>query len=769
MTINGYDSIENSAFQYNSTSPVGTLEVDITGTGTISGSVFAGRTLGNVTIRGGSLGFYEETYQGNVYAYPTFCDAYWGPDKTLTLEGVEVPGESFKWSNAPDHFVARDCSIGMDVSADASYMPFTVALEDCTVEAGAFHCYNGSDLQSVSITGGSVGSMAFSDSTFLKTLKLENVTSIDKFAFMNSGLEEVTLHGDGLTVGNAAFSYSENLRTVVVDGNISVEQRAFVGCPVETLEFRNCTKIDGAFGESVQDTTKVILPDTLESISKSAFTNCKNFTGTLDLTGVKSIGAHAFTGCTNLTEILVDDDAQLAYSDIYPQTIENWEERVRAILEGKFLLEAADTIEAIAADGWTSAKTGKENGTNYGDTQLTKEAKWADEEETIADVQIKAYYTAQKQMDFVFVLDCTNSMSVVGSPLEDQYAKFYDMQSKLQDVTTELLSSGDAYDCRVAFTGYGQKAGSQQFTSGTFFGKEQLAEATAFISGIPNYKSLTNISLGLDEALKLVQANKAEGRSTAVILISDGTPNKNGSFTGFEDGYYGYQEAQAIREEGAEIYGVLHAMSGGTVDERAQEVMNTICGDSGKCFVSYDTEGFGQAVNDAIVAVYGEYVLTDVVDPAFTLDPETIQASAGEVTVSQDENGNTVLTWKISGMPFTLHTLTFQETLKMVDGSYPYGLFDTNEGDAVLTESEDPVNAVPTPQLPREETEEIPDESTPSTPPSSGTEEIPDESTPSAPPTGEGASPLWMLAGTAFLTLLAGTAAVCRRKKSCQE
>lgn len=63
-------------------------------------------------------------------------------------------------------------------------------------------------------------------------------------------------------------------------------------------------------------------------------------------------------------------------------------------------------------------------------------------------MQIKAYYTAEKQMDFVFVMDCTDSMSVVGSPEEDQYAKFYDMQSKLLDVTTELLSAGSAYDCR---------------------------------------------------------------------------------------------------------------------------------------------------------------------------------------------------------------------------------------------------------------------------------------------------------------------------------
>ena len=173
------------------------------------------------------------------------------------------------------------------------------------------------------------------------------------------------------------------------------------------------------------------------------------------------------------------------------------------------------------------------------------------------------------------------------------------------------------------------------------------------------------------------------------------------------------------------------------------------------------------------MAVYGEYVLTDVVDPAFDLNEDSILASAGDVAISQDENGNTVLTWTISGMPFTVHTLSFQENLKQVDGEYPYGLFDTNEGDATLELFGDPVNTVPTPQLPRE-TEEIPDESTPLNPPTSdpgdgsGPEEIPDESTPLAPPTGEGTSPVWILAGAALLALFGSAATLCKKKESCK-
>jgi hypothetical protein len=774
VVINGYDSIGEWAFQLGTGSQKAPLEVSITGDGTIGGGVFAGRELGDVTITGGKTESFFEEYKGDIYETSTFYDVFWDPDATLTLNGVTLSDGCFSQGNAPASFVATDCVVGNDAFANAYSAPQNVTLVNCEVGSGAFSCYNDTySLQSVSITGGSVGKSAFSDCNGLTELTLQDVESIDGYAFYNTGITSLHIQGEGTQIGNAAFCYNDNLKSVILDGNMTVEQRAFVGCPMETLEFRNCTKIDGSFGESVQDTTTIILPDTIESISSSAFTNCKCLQGTLDLTGVKTIGYNAFTGCTNITELIVDDDAQLAYSDIFPDTVANWEQRVEAILSGKFLLDAANAITQIASDGWTSAKTGENNGLNYGDTQLVKEAKWDDMDETIADVQIKAYYTAEKQMDFVFVLDCTNSMSAVGNPSQDQYAKFYDMQSKLLDVTSELLSAGDAYDCKVAFTGYGAKAGSQQFTSGKFFGKDELAEAEDFIYNVPNYRSLTNISLGLKEALTLVQSNKEAGRATTVILISDGTPNKNGSFTGLEDGYYGYDEAQAIRSEGAEIYGVLHAMTGGNVDDRAREVMATICGGDSNYFVSYDTEGFSEAVNDAIVAVYGEYVLTDVVDPAFELNEDSILASAGDVAISQDENGNTVLTWTISGMPFTVHTLSFQENLKQVDGEYPYGLFDTNEGDATLELFGDPVNTVPTPQLPRE-TEEIPDESTPLNPPTSdpgdgsGPEEIPDESTPLAPPTGEGTSPVWILAGVALLALFGSAATLCKKKESCK-
>ena len=52
-------------------------------------------------------------------------------------------------------------------------------------------------------------------------------------------------------------------------------------------------------------------------------------------------------------------------------------------------------------------------------------------------------------------------------------------------------------------------------------------------------------------------------------------------------------------------------------------------------------------------------------------------------------------------MPFTKHTLSFQEKLKDKDSVYPSGMFDTNKDNALLSDGTDIVNTVATPTLSR--------------------------------------------------------------------
>lgn len=494
------------------------------------GSAFYNVGFENVTITGGELGFAEDVYNNETYYYAVFDGAWWQPDATLTMNQVDMPSDlvgSFSWCDVPDHLVLNGCKVGYDAFSYANNLPTTLEMTDCEVGSQAFSLLtdealeSGDDrLKSVSITGGTIAQLAFCNNVGLTSLTLQDVEQIETAAFSGcSGLTEVIVKGDTY-LSNAAFRGCTALERAVLDGEVELEQDVFASCPALKEIVITGTELRGILGSgSVPETAQLVVDfSKVTFIDDSYFRNCKALQGELDLSNVQYIGYHAFSGCTGITKLIVSDDAQLEYSDIFPNVIENWSDRVSAILDGKFQLEEADRIDAIAPDGWTSTRTGAYNSTvNYGDTQLTKEAKWADEDCTVADVQIKAYYSVPQQMDFVFVLDCTDSMSVIGNPDGDQYAKFYDMQSKLLDVSQELMTTA-GYDCKVAFTGYGE---TDSFNSGWFTSAD---EAQDYIWGITDYKSLTNISLGLAEAQKLVEGNT--GRNTAVILISDGTPHK---------------------------------------------------------------------------------------------------------------------------------------------------------------------------------------------------------------------------------------------------
>ena len=572
-----------------------------------------------------------------------------------------------------------------------------VVIGQCT-EIGEFAFYQLNNLKNISIGAcQSVGMMAFSGagnsenpietltldgvnlgenvfgSAHINNLVLKNMDSVGSQAFVSSTIRNITISNIS-EIGSEAFAYLKGLETLTIEDLDEISDTSFQidddgVCAVETITLRNVRRI-GAY----------------------AFKNFKNLKKVVIEGSCEFIGAHAFSGCENLETIDIADETRLGYSDsfVHQQYVHD---RVAAILAGSFaLIDTTPAIDEILPEGWTSVKTGGQNSTaSVGDTQLTKEAKWADAEATVVDVLIKAYYSVNQQMDFVFVADCSNSMSGFGSA-DAMNSNFYNMQSKLMDVTETLLNAEDL-DTRVAFTTFGEDESSVS----KFFQKGQTAEAESYIwNDIVNYYSNTNYSHGLAEALELVKENKAAGRNTTVIFISDGQPYYDG--TTVPEEYYGAAEADAIRAEGVQIISVLQQVPESELAS-SQANMEKI---ADKVFSSTDLDGFSTAMNDAIDYAYTTYTLTDTVDPAFALDADSIEASAGDVAVSEDENGSTVLTWTITNAPFEEHTLSFKENLKPDDkGIRPTGSLDTNEGDAVLYAGSTPVNAVETPVLPR--------------------------------------------------------------------
>ena len=699
LTIDGFDKICAYSFQGMNLS-----QLTITGNGYIEGDAFYKASLNKAEISNSTLGILEETYQGTTYIMKPFWGAEWTADSVLTFNSMTIPEQTFV-ETIPNSLIINDSKIEFNCACDANSAPTSISITNSDIGSTAFCFANDPDkLKSVSVIGGTIGENAFSGNSKLESLTLENVTKIGDVAFSGCGSVNTLLIKGNTKLGYGAFRSCDNLVNVTLDGSIEIELDAFAGCnKIQQFTIKNCTELRGTLQNSLPESATITLPEGLTYIDDGYFRDCLALKGELDLRGVKYIGHHAFDDCKNITKIIIDPDAQLGYSNIFPDVIDNWNNKITDILKGKFQLYDASDIDTISPDGWTSSKIGQKNNSSSYDhaTQLTKEAKWSDSERTVADVKIKAYYTAPKQMDFVFVVDCTDSMSPIGDPSKDSYAKFYAMQSKLLDVSNKLLTT-PGYECNVAFVGYGSHsdgADPQVFNSRFL---DSYEEAEEYILGIPNYKSLTNLSLGLGEAEELVESNS--GRETTVIFISDATPHKNGSFP--EEEYYGYTEAQAIQATGTDIYGVLYPMVNGNFDPRAIEVMENICGKN-NYFYAPDTEGFSKAVNDSISFSYGNYVLTDTVHPDFELDRDSIEVSSGDVEISEDTNGNTVITWSIYGMPFTTHTMTFKENLKPVNGIYPTGIFDTNANDAIFTMNGTDVNYVETPQLDRDKDDPI--------------------------------------------------------------
>ena len=622
--------------------------------------------LENVTIKNcGNIGSYAF---GNLMYL-----SGWGVDESIKTVVIENCGE-----------------IG-DYAFGALPALESVKIDNCTaIKTGAFtRC---SALKSLSIANCStIGDSAFDYSTSLTSFYLDGCESIGSGILNGSSVESIELENCSI-IEDYAFQNCHSLKTLTLTDCGSIGNYSFGGC--ENLTDVTITNLDtigedsfAIHDEGVYSSLTNLTLHNVRYISSGAFENCTKLTS-VDLDGCEYLGGNAFSGCTNLTDIVVPDYIRLGYSDIFVN-FPDIMARMEAILDGQFDLESAEAIDEILPQGWTSYQIGEQNSAvSYeGDTQLTKEAKWSDEDKTIADVLIQAYYTAERQMDFVFVADCSNSMAGIGNDY-DMNSKFYDMQSKLLDVTEQLLTT-PGYDCKVTYATFGESESS----ASQFYGTTELSDAQDFITNdIVDYKSNTNYSSGLAQALELVKSN--QGRNTTVIFISDGQPY-GGTTT--PDSYYGTEEAAAIKAADVQIIGVLQSVSD-SEEETAAANMQAICDN---VFVSKDTQGFSEAVNDAIANAYGTYTLTDTVDSDFELDESSIQVSAGNIALGEDENGNTTITWTIYGMPFTIHTLSFQEKIKDEDGVYPSGMFDTNEDHALLSDGTDIVNTVATPVLSR--------------------------------------------------------------------
>ena len=547
---------------------------------------------------------------------------------------------------------------------------------------GAFAFESCSALRTLRITNvGSIGESAFYALRGLTDVSLENVESVNTLAFFAcTRLSNVSMYNIG-SIGQQAFqqAFNQNAR-LSMDRVKTIGQYAFYSANMSTVEMDHVQTIGQlAFcGANMSD----VKMGEVDTIAVYAFQECFNLTSIDSLANVGRIDGFAFYSCPKLTGLTVEDVTKMGFNGNYADVME----RVEAILSGRFKLDSVPGIAELVPDvGWTDSRTARSDNWNTYEngTQIVEQARWINAVDGTAEVKVDAYYTGEKQMDYVFVADLSASMAQLGN-VKDQNSRFYDMQSKLLDMTRQLLGA-EGYDCRVAIVTFGGDwSDTSPGTSKTMEFTSNAAEVEAHIKSLTPLYENTDYGLGM-RAAKAVIENNGGGRNMAVIFLSDGAPNRGSS--GDSDGS---KNAADIRELGVPIFGVLH--SPGAAHDKALEKMQVVCGEN-TVYESTDTESFGRAMNEAFAAVYPEYTLTIPVGSSFgNAAGIEVSESAGEAVLSED--GRTI-TWTITGMPFTKHTLTYGMTANA------YGTLPVNGGNAVMKTGDAEINRVESPALTR--------------------------------------------------------------------
>lgn len=536
----------------------------------------------------------------------------------------------------------------------------------------------------------------------VENLVLTNVKTVGSYAFIpkSGGITTLTIGNVG-EIGECAFMESYNLTTITFTEGASLGS-------IGASAFELCTELSG----------EIVIPDSCTYV-----------------------GDFAFQDCDKITNLTIPATTQLGYSNIFvnfPPLVE----RMEAILAGQFALNEASSLDSLTVpDGWESSRLGEDNAAGSGDTQVTKAARWTNENKTEAEVEFQFNYDKAQGMDFIFVVDYSGSMAEVGNLEADSDSRFTSMQSKLLDVADELLNT-PGYDNRVAFVTF---ATNNSYLHTLDF-TQTYSDAESFVMAYEPYGS-TNYSIALGAAHDLITSRTDTSREAAVIFISDGQPNR--FFDGTANRPPEYADASttwdavvaqindyadAIKDiqqfgHDTKIFGVLQSIPS-TDEERCTQVLQGMCTE-GLFFLASDTQEFSDAINNAISAAYNIYTLTDVIGDDFDLVEGSIQVSAGQAVYDADTR---TITWTIYGVPYTTHTMQYDLTLKPVNGSYPYGTFDTNKGYAPIALGTDQVNEVNTPQLSRDNDTPVvipPDTpNPPSTDPEEPGEEIPEEDVP---------------------------------------
>ena len=202
-----------------------------------------------------------------------------------------------------------------------------------------------SALTSVTIGEGveTIGEGAFHGCAALASVDIpKTVTSIEPWAFEETGLTDVTIPSSVETIGGSAFFNCAQLASVTIEEGVqTIDGYAFANCS-------NLTSVDipdsvTAIGEKafhLTGLTDVTIPGSVETIGQDAFSGCPQLASVTVEEGVKNIGQGAFHDCDQLTSVTIKKGVQTIGQDAFygcdQLSSVTMEEGVESIGQGTF-------------------------------------------------------------------------------------------------------------------------------------------------------------------------------------------------------------------------------------------------------------------------------------------------------------------------------------------------------------------------------------------------------------------------------------------------
>lgn len=168
--------------------------------------------------------------------------------------------------------------------------------------------YNLDNLQKVILPQNitSIGSYAFADCQNLGEVLYmpSSCTSIEPYAFYNSGLKNIVIGENVKTIEYEAFSNCNNLVSVTLQiGLENINDRAFANCYSLRNNYFDATDPHYVHVRGENSLTSLVLPSSLKRIGFSAFQSCNSIKDIKFAEGLNAIENEAFSYCTSLQDV----------------------------------------------------------------------------------------------------------------------------------------------------------------------------------------------------------------------------------------------------------------------------------------------------------------------------------------------------------------------------------------------------------------------------------------------------------------------------------